>query len=154
MRPVMLATDGSPSAEAAKKEALEFAKRTESPLLVVSVAHESAPLYGYYGYAEISAEMRKADHERICDLFEKIEREAREAGVACETLELQGLVGDELCRAARERGARMIVVGAHGWGRVGRLVHGSVSTYLLHHATAPVLVVKAGTPAEAETLAA
>jgi hypothetical protein len=33
------------------------------------------------------------------------------------------------------------VVGAHGWDRIGRLIHGSVSTYALHHAPCPVLVV-------------
>ncbi|HEY5099822.1 MAG TPA: universal stress protein, partial [Gaiellaceae bacterium] len=52
-----------------------------------------------------------------------------------------------------ERGVRLIVVGAHGWGRVGRVIHGSVSEYVLHHADAPVLVVAgdAESPADAET---
>jgi nucleotide-binding universal stress UspA family protein len=36
---------------------------------------------------------------------------------------------------------RLVIIGAHGWNRVGRLIHGSVSTYVLHHASVPVLVV-------------
>ena len=42
---------------------------------------------------------------------------------------------------AAEHDVRLVVIGAHGWGRLGRFLHGSVSTYVLHHATTPVLVV-------------
>jgi hypothetical protein len=38
----------------------------------------------------------------------------------------------------------MIVVGAHGWGPLRRVVHGSVSTAVVHQARCPVLVVGAG----------
>ena len=51
MKPIMLATDGSPSAEAATCQAIELAQAFHAPLLVVSVAHVSLPVYGaYYGY--------------------------------------------------------------------------------------------------------
>ncbi len=61
--------------------------------------------------------------------------------------------GEEICEAAHKRDVRMIVIGAHGWGRVGRVIHGSVSEYVLHHADAPVLVVagEPATPTDAET---
>lgn len=141
MRPIMLATDGSPSAEAATREAIELAQRLELPLLVACVAHDPTPTYGYYGYAEIAVELRRIQHERIAELFAHVKEEAAKAGVPCETLELDGPIGDELCKTARRRNARLIVIGAHGWGRIGRLIHGSVSTYVLHHASTPVLVV-------------
>ena len=47
----------------------------------------------------------------------------------------------QICRLASERDARLIVVGSHGWGALRRLVFGSVSTGVLHHAKQPVLVV-------------
>jgi nucleotide-binding universal stress UspA family protein len=43
----------------------------------------------------------------------------------------------------------MIVVGAHGWGAVKRLVFGSVSLGVLHEAPCPVLVAPA--PASGDT---
>jgi nucleotide-binding universal stress UspA family protein len=141
MKPIMLATDGSPSAEAAMHEAIELARRLDVPLLVVSVAHNTTPSYGYYGYAEIAAEMTKLEHERVETLLDALCGHAKEAGVECETLLLEGLPGPEICRAAESRNARLIVVGAHGWGRIGRFIHGSVSTYVLHHGPTPVLVV-------------
>jgi nucleotide-binding universal stress UspA family protein len=141
MTPIMLATDGSPSAEEATSEAIDLAARLELPLIVVSVAHDSTPGYGYYGYAEIAAEMRKIELDRIGTVLEAVEARAEDAGVEVETLALEGVAGRELCRVAAEHDARLVVIGAHGWGRLGRLIHGSVSTYVLHHATTPVLVV-------------
>ena len=53
-------------------------------------------------------------------------------GVPCDTMVLDGLAAEEICRVAHDHGARLVVVGAHGWGRFGRIVHGSVSTAVLH----------------------
>lgn len=141
MKPIMLATDGSPSAEAATHEAIELAKHLGVPLLAVSVEHHSVPAYGYYGYAEVVSEMQKLEHERVENLLDAVQHRAQEAGVECETLPLEGLPARGVCEVAAERNPRLVIIGAHGWGRIGRLIHGSVSTYVLHHAPVPVLVV-------------
>ena len=68
---------------------------------------------------------------------------AAAAGVECQTFPLDGLpVVDEICKLAREREAAMIVIGAHGWGAIKRLVFGSVSLGVLHEAPCPVLVAR------------
>ena len=45
MKPVLLATDGSPSAEAATQEAIDLAHVFGAPLIVVSVAQVVLPAY-------------------------------------------------------------------------------------------------------------
>jgi nucleotide-binding universal stress UspA family protein len=141
MKPIMLATDGSPSAAAATREAIDLAKHLGVPLLAVSVEHNSVPAYGYYGYAEVVAELHKAEHERVEKVLEEVQGQAAEAGVECEALPLEGLPARAICETAAKRNVRLVIIGAHGWGRIGRLIHGSVSTYVLHHAPTPVLVV-------------
>lgn len=141
MKPIMLATDGSPSAEAATHEAIELARHLGVPLLAVSVEHTSVPSYGYYGYGEVLTEMRKAEHERVEQVLEAVQERAREADVECETLPLEGLPARGICETAEAHDVRLIIIGAHGWNRIGRMIHGSVSTYVLHHAPVPVLVV-------------
>ena len=142
MKPIMLATDGSPSAEAATAEAIALARSLDVPLVVASVAHEATPMYGgYYGFPEITAELRRSGLEHATDVLERTRARANEAGVDCTTLALEGPRGPMLCEAAGECEARLVVIGAHGWDRIGRLIHGSVSTYVLHHAPCPVLVV-------------
>ena len=141
MKPIMLATDGSPSAEAATREAIDLAQHLGVPILAASVEHVAAPVYGYYGYGEILTEMRSIEHERVEKLLEAVHDRAAEAGVECETLPLEGIPAKSICEVAAKRDVRLVIIGAHGWNRVGRLIHGSVSTYVLHHASVPVLVV-------------
>jgi nucleotide-binding universal stress UspA family protein len=142
MKPIMLATDGSPSAQAATVEAIGLARALDVPLVVASVTHETTPMYGgYYGFPEITAELRKTRFGHVAEVLATVERQASDEGVPCTALSLEGPRGQVLCSAARDRGVRLLVVGAHGWDRIGRLIHGSVSTYVLHHAPCPVLVV-------------
>src|SRR5581483_9757106 len=65
MRPIMLATDGTPAAEAATDEAISLAKSLGLPLAVVCVEHDQTPMYGYYGYAEVVADLHKIQQENI-----------------------------------------------------------------------------------------
>jgi len=53
-----------------------------------------------------------------------------------------GREADEIVRLAKESGADLIVLGARGLNPLKRLVLGSVSTNVLHHAPCDVLVVK------------
>jgi nucleotide-binding universal stress UspA family protein len=142
MKPIMLATDGSPCAQAATAEAIGLAHALDVPLVVASVAHEATPMYGgCYGFPEITAELRKTQFDHVAEVLATVEQQATDAGVRCTTLSLEGPRGPALCKAARDHSARLLVVGAHGWDRIGRLIHGSVSTFVLHHAQCPVLVV-------------
>ncbi len=142
MTTIMLATDGSPSAAAATAEAIDLARSLELPLTVLSVAQDKTPMYGYYGYAEIIADLHKIQEEQIAQTFSEVKRQAEAANVECTTVALRGLAGEKICAYAREHDARLLVIGAHGWNTISRLIHGSVSTYVLHHASTPVLVVQ------------
>ena len=155
MKPILLATDGSPSAEAATREAIDLAHAFRAQLVVASVAQPVLPTYGsYYGYTEIAADLHKTETEHVAQTLAAVRERALAAGVECETVALDGSpTGEEICRLAEERGPRLVVVGAHGWGRLGRLLHGSVSTHVLHHAPCPVLVVLGEDVAQPEGIA-
>jgi len=142
MTPIMLATDGSPSARAATDLAIELAKNLGRPLAVVCVAHSQTPFYAYYGYPKIIADLEEIQEASIGKVFAETEQQAEAAGVPCTTFARYGLPGEQICKLAEERNAYLLVVGAHGWGGVGRLIHGSVSTDVLHHASTPVVVVR------------
>jgi nucleotide-binding universal stress UspA family protein len=151
MKPILLATDGSPSADAATREAIDLAKAFGAPLIVVSVAQTVLPAYGtYYGYTEIAAELRETEAKHVAQSLAAVRERATGAGVPCETIALDGPTGEEICRFAKEHSPRLVVVGAHGWGRLGRLLHGSVSTHVLHRSPCPVLVVVGEDPEQDE----
>ena len=143
-RPILFATDGSPSAAEAQQLALELAQRFEAPLVVVSVAHAPVPAVGYvgYGYPDIVVELREAEHHRVTELLASVAETAEAEGVPCSTVAVEGFPVEEICRKANEYDAQVIVVGSHGWGAARRLLSGSVSTGLVHAAPCPVLVAR------------
>src|SRR5262245_28683105 len=153
MKPILLATDGSPSAEAAQTQAIEPAALTGAPRAVVSVMHQPAPAYGAgYGYStgELYVELEKIERERVERLLREAVKVAAQAGVEASAVLAEGNPVEAICLAAAELDPQLLVVGAHGWGLVQRIVHGSVSTGLLHHVPCPILVV----PTPERTLAA
>lgn len=147
-RPILLATDGSPSAAEAQREAFELARALDAPLLVVAVAHVVLPTVGYasYGYSNLVAELTETERERVEALLHTVASEAEAAGVRCTTMQAEGVAVEEICRIAAERDVRMIVAGSHGFGAGKRLLFGSVSTSLLHQAPCPVLVAHGPDP--------
>ena len=155
-RPILFATDGSSSAGEAQKEAFELAQRLGAPLLVVSVAHPALPAVGYsgYGYSNVVAELCEAERKRVQELVASVAEIAEAEGVHCSTLTADGPIVEEICSAAGEYEAQLIVVGSHGWGAARRLLSGSVSTGLVHEAPCPVLVVRRNAEARAHPAAA
>lgn len=149
-RPILFATDGSPSALEAQHEAIELARLLDAPLLVVSVAHTVLPAVGYgaYGYSEVVAELTVAEHHRVDELLATTTEAAEHAGVKCSTTRADGFAVEEICRLAADQRARLIVVGSHGWGAARRFLSGSISTGLVHSAPCPVLVVRTAASAE------
>jgi nucleotide-binding universal stress UspA family protein len=146
-KPIVLATDGSPSAAEATLEAVELADAFDAPLVVISVEHPAQVVgTGYYGYGELLVEIRKAECKRVEQTLEQTCAAAAESDVVCEPVHAgnEASVADQICRLASARKARMIVIGAHGWSPVRRVLHGSVSTAVVHEAHCPVLVVPSG----------
>jgi nucleotide-binding universal stress UspA family protein len=143
-RPVLFATDGSPSAEEAQREAFALARGLGAPLIVVSVAHAALPAVGYagFGYSNIVSELTQAEHKRVRELLATVATAACAAGLSCSTFLADGFAVEEICEVAREHDAQLIVVGSHGWGAARRFFSGSVSTGLVHSAPCPVLVVR------------
>lgn len=142
MKPVLLATDGSPTAEKATETAIELAKLLDTELVIVTVW--TIP-YTATGFAPvpINGEVAKLGEDEAKKLVLKTAALAEEAGVETRTVALRGIPVEEICLAADTYKPRFLVIGSHGWGVIRRALFGSVSTGVLHRAKCPVLVVHA-----------
>lgn len=58
-----------------------------------------------------------------------------------------GEPGNQLCAAAKDWGADLLIVGRRGHRGIKEIVLGSVSNYTLHHAPCSVMVVQGAVPA-------
>jgi nucleotide-binding universal stress UspA family protein len=137
---ILVAIDGSASANAAMRAALELAATTGNRLLFVTAWRE---LRGDFGIPlhRLLPELVEVERDWAAKTLEEAAAEAQAVGVDAETISRHGFPAQEICAVARERRPRMIVVGSHGWGSISGALFGSVSTGVLHHAPCPVLVV-------------
>jgi nucleotide-binding universal stress UspA family protein len=110
-----------------------------------------------YGFVPAVPDWNDLLKEYASDVLAEVEVAASADGVPVETVMLRGVAPDEIVRFADEREAEVVVIGCRGWGGVRRLLFGSVSSAVLHHAQCPVVVVPAAAteieePVEVEQL--
>jgi nucleotide-binding universal stress UspA family protein len=148
MNTILLATDGSPSAEGATAEAIELTLATGWRLCVVTAWNRPTWEYGIAPVAPY--ELDAAAKAHADDALAKAVKAAHEAGIAAEPILRRGEAAHEVCVTAEEIEADLIVVGSHGWNALQRLVLGSVSARVLHEAPCPVLVVRGSRDVELE----
>jgi nucleotide-binding universal stress UspA family protein len=133
VRPIVAAVDGSAAGRAAIVEAVRLAGELEAPIVFVYVRRGPAAFFGAPVYQRrLTAKMARARrvlHEALTV--------ADNAGVPAEIEVLEGSPGRRISEFARDRGARLIVVGSrrHKLGQ-------SVSTSVIRTAGRPVIVTQ------------
>lgn len=143
-RRILHPTDFSAASTAAFRKALQLARGTSAELLLVHVITPIMPAVGEgyippTTYAELEASVREHATKEIDKRLAK----ARQAGIRrVKAFVLQGVIHDQIVRAARGRRADLIVMGTHGRGGLARLVLGSVAQRVVGSATVPVLTVR------------
>lgn len=145
---VLIATDGSSLAVAAARRSLNLLDPA-SKLTVASVAQPPTPVVpaAPMGAPVVGTEL--FDDQDVGPARDRAQAAANEllavlaaAGAEADTVVLEGSPGEALCRFAADGRFDAIVIGSHGSGFVKRVLVGSVSHHVLHHAPCPVLVVR------------
>lgn len=141
-RKILLATDGSPDAALATRAAADLSKRTGARLHVV---HVWRPLPRGTAPGDYSEYANSGTEQAAKTLLEEQVESIGEAGanVAGTHFE-EGSPAERILDVADGIGAGVIVVGSRGQGKLRRLIMGSVSERIVHHAPCPVLVVRGG----------
>jgi len=122
---ILIASDGSPSSQAAAQEALALARVRAGKLCAVSVA------------------MEEGEIPRAQEVIRLLMAEANQAGVPFQGSLPQGQPADDgIIQAAIKNEVDLIVMGSHGRTGLKRLLMGSVTERVIGQAPCPVLVVK------------
>jgi nucleotide-binding universal stress UspA family protein len=149
MKEILIATDGSPSAQEAVEVGLELAKEQGAHVTLLHVA-EPEEVRGGRGGSHPLTHTEEIDESETAL---KAAADAAEEGGVSYTLErVAGDTVESIVAVADEKKADLIVLGSRGRGSVTSALLGSVSHAVLRRASRPVLVVKA-TKATAETAA-
>ncbi|MBD0253697.1 MAG: universal stress protein [Rubrobacter sp.] len=136
---ILLATDGSEDATRATEAASDLASKSGAELHVVHVWHDVR------GFAHdfVRRELKRQGQEVLDQQVEKV------GAAGCEVVEAhlrRGRTSNEVIALAGEIGAGLMIVGSRGMGTVQRILMGSQSEEIVHHAQIPVLVVRGAEP--------
>ena len=135
---ILLATDGSEDAALAARAAADLSRKGSSELHVVHV-WQYIPTPHFQSF--VRAQLKREAQEVLRGQVERLEQ----AGAAVAEAHLrEGRTVDEVLDLVEELGAGLLVLGSRGRGRVVRILLGSVSEGIVHHARRPVLVVRGG----------
>jgi len=131
MSGIIVGVDGSGHSHRALEWAMNEAAIRRAPLTVITVIN-------YPGDHAGAERARQAAAEAV----EKARAGLGDTSPAQVIIQLaSGLPAEEILNAARD--TDLIVVGARGAGGFARLLLGSVSSHLVHHAPCPVVVIPA-----------
>lgn len=141
---ILIAVDGSEHSLVAARAGLSLTH----PDAAITILEVVTPVEGAVEFASglegpvafaVDEEVDAANLARgVAQAGELAEHLGRVATVRVE----EGDPGSVICQVAEEMDADLVIVGSHGKGFVRRMVLGSVSTYVTHHAPCPVMVVR------------
>jgi nucleotide-binding universal stress UspA family protein len=143
MSGIVVGVDGSDHSRDAVRWAMQEALLRQTPLTVMTVLPgEARPatiiFWGVRTYPQ-STDSEDRVRNAVEELVDKVANEIGGPLPETSVSVAAGNPAEELVRASRD--ADMLVVGSRGSGGFGRLVMGSVSSQVMHHAVCPVVVI-------------
>jgi nucleotide-binding universal stress UspA family protein len=140
-RRVLVALDGSQSAEAVLRFLLEIAGPLDMRVLLLRVLEPTPPrildVPGQILVEDVGARRRDAE-----EYLAPIASALRARGVDTAWAVRRGRAADEILAAARESGADLIAMATHGRTGLSRLLFGSVTEAVLRQAPIPVFMIR------------
>ena len=146
---ILLATDGTKYSEAALQFLGKFNLSDGDEVKIVSVVDMALPLsidmYGG-GYVpttlEIEQSAKKTTEKTLVETAQRTWEIISNPNVNISTETLIGSPESRIVETAEEMKADLIIVGSHGYNRWERLLLGSISDSVVHHAPCSVLIVR------------
>jgi nucleotide-binding universal stress UspA family protein len=142
---ILVGIDGSVHSRRALEWAIGEAAIRRMPLTVLTVQQAIAGYWGPVIYPQdedFVEQAAKVAQEETDTILEKLDAGSRPPSVTVRAV--AGLPADEILSAAKD--ADMIVIGSRGAGGFKKLLMGSVSSQITHHAHCPVVVIPAENP--------
>jgi nucleotide-binding universal stress UspA family protein len=139
-RRVLVALDGSPSAEAVLRFLLEIAGPLDMTVLLLRVLEPVPPVVieGVRHMIEDVASRRRDAEEYLAPIAAAL----RSRGVDVSWQVRRGRAAEQILAAAMESSVHLIAMATHGRTGLGRLLFGSVAEAVLRRAPVPVFMIR------------
>jgi nucleotide-binding universal stress UspA family protein len=135
---ILLATDGSENVAQATTAAVDIAKRSGSELHLIHVWHD---VHTHRSHAFVKRELQRQGREILDG---EVQRIGEMGGTVAQAHLREGRTFEEVIKLGDELDAGLLLVGSRGYSSMRRMLMGSQSEDIVHHAHRPVLVVRCG----------
>ncbi len=163
---ILVALDSSDLSRDVLKQAIILAQSVKAKLTLLHVLSSDEgispsmpliPVPEYYpslsvATLELYQEQWKAFQAKSLALLERYRTEAETAGLTADCYQKVGRPGRTICEVAKAVKADLIMVGRRGHSGLNELIIGSVSNYVVHHASTAVLVCNIRTSSASKPL--
>ena len=145
---ILFATDGTKYSECALEIIGRFNFSVGDELKIITVVDLAVPFAVdiYAGYLPSTSEIEQALKENaeriVSSTKEKIHSLFPDAAFSLTTEVLIGSPENKIVEAATRIKADLVIVGSHGYNRLERILLGSVSDSVVHHAPCSVMVIR------------
>ncbi|MDX1976290.1 MAG: universal stress protein [Pseudanabaenaceae cyanobacterium bins.68] len=148
---ILTALDHSQVSQNVFEKSLALALPLKAELILLTVVESTPPyfssialptgdLVGIQNYPDLELEARLLSAaQQLLDQYQQI---ASDRQVSCQTRLEQGNPREKICAIAQAETADLLIIGSRGLGNLERLMLGSVSDYVVHHAPCAVMVVR------------
>ncbi|MGP8077927.1 MAG: universal stress protein [Thermoplasmata archaeon] len=144
-RHIVVAYDGSAQARMALDRAIDMARTWSSRLTILTVYQY--PILWSAGPMIPPEPPVEAERKALREILDRAVRQAEERGLAQVRGELlEDHPAEAILHFAEQEHADLIVMGSRGYSATARLLLGSVSDAVIHHARVAVLVVRPPLP--------
>ncbi len=137
---IVVPTDGSDESKKAAKKAISLAKYLGVDVMTLYVIDTSFLARVPYPEEIVSfnwdAFLKKGAHNAL----DKVEKMGKKMGVTVVKKMVEGIPDEEIIKEAKKND--LIVMGSKGRTALDRIMLGSVSEKVVHHASCPVLIVR------------
>ena len=138
---ILIPTDGSELAERAVRHGLSLAKFAGAKVTVIIVEERLPGWLSLAGVAEAVAQSAEQIKKHAAGALDRVANAAKEAGVSCETIQLENVQPHQaIIATAEDKGCDLIAMSSHGRSGLSMLLIGSVTNKVLTEAKTPVLV--------------
>lgn len=135
---ILVAVDGSEISDLAFERALKIADATGSELILFSAFDNYVLGDSQFDATRVAEVLREQTQEFV----EEYVAQAEEAGADVHAVVIQGDPRVEIPQYAADNGVGLVIMGATGKGAIERALVGSVSEYVMRHASCDVLLVR------------
>ncbi len=150
----LVAIDSSVGSQHALEKAIQLAQPLEATLVLLTVVEPIIWIYypntvmmpignaSLPGHLSDPSEVETAIKQGAETTLQASQHRCEQAGITCVTRIERGAPREVICTIAASENPDVLIIGSRGLGNFDRLMLGSVSDYVVHHATCPVMVVR------------